>query len=296
LTSKKALDNVRYRVQSKTVFFSLSRRLYGAVGSTSQRRNIYVRKKSNMSSLLSIDRKSFEPAYLQLVKILRLQVAEGIFRPGDRLPSEAELCRTHQVSPMTVRRAINMLVDQDVVNTEQGRGTFVKQPELGTATFHLRELQSLFSDPSGAKVDLLGVRIATADKSIAEKLGLSVGDKTIYIRRLISINSEPAYYHREYMVYDPTRPIVESEMEFTSLEGLFDGSGSSIFKLSELTIEATLMDEEEAHILNMPIPSAAMSLTHIFYDYRDQPVSWGWFICRSDQMRFKTKVGISEGV
>ncbi|MFN2217400.1 MAG: GntR family transcriptional regulator, partial [Anaerolineae bacterium] len=91
-----------------------------------------------------IDRTLYEPAYAQLVGILRGQIAAGVFRPGDRLPSEAQLCERYSVSPMTVRRAVNILVDQGVVIAEQGRGTFVKPLELGTAIFNLDRLQRLF--------------------------------------------------------------------------------------------------------------------------------------------------------
>ena len=94
----------------------------------------------------SIDRDSYEPAYAQLVNILRQSMATGILRPGDQLPSEAQLCERYGVSPMTVRRAINMLVDQGIVITEQGRGTFVKPIAMGEASFQLRELQDLFND------------------------------------------------------------------------------------------------------------------------------------------------------
>ena len=67
-----------------------------------------------------INRDDYEPAYAQLANILRQQIAEGQFRPGDRLPSEAQLCERYDVSPMTVRRSINMLAAQDVVSTAQG--------------------------------------------------------------------------------------------------------------------------------------------------------------------------------
>lgn len=241
------------------------------------------------SASYSIDRKSFEPAYLQLARIIQRQIADGLFRPGDRLPSEAELRSRHEVSPMTVRRAINMLADQDVVSAEQGRGTFVKQLRLSTAKFHLKDM---FSDPSRAKVKLLGVRIIKADELVAEKLGLKLGERVIYIQRLLLINNEPGFYHREYLVYDPRKPIVEAEMGFTSLEGLFNGSGRSFFKRGDLTIEATLMNDEEARLLQAPLPSAALSLTHVFYDYQNRPISWGWFTCRSDRQRLFTRVGV----
>lgn len=240
-----------------------------------------------------IDRDSYEPAYAQLANILRRQVAAGVFRPGDQLPSEARLCESYQVSPMTVRRTINLLAEEGVVSAIQGRGTFVKPLELGRAAFGLQELQDLFDDPAMA-VKLLDARIISADERTARKLNLAVGDKAIYIRRLLSIEGDPAFYHREYLVYDPTRPIVEAETEVTALRGLFDGTGSAMLKRGDLSVEACLLNEDEAIILQAPLPMAAFYLEHLFYDFNDHPVSWGWFICRSDCLRFSTSVGISE--
>ena len=240
-----------------------------------------------------IDRDSYEPAYAQLANILRRQVAAGVFRPGDQLPSEAMLCRSYQVSPMTVRRTINLLAEEGVVSTAQGRGTFVKALELGRAAFHLQELQDLFNDPA-MRVRLLDVRVVSADERTARKLNLAVGAKTIYIRRLLTVDGEPAFYHREYLVYDPTRPIVEAEMEVTALRGLFDGTGSALLKRGELSVEACLLNEAEANLLQTPPPVAAFYLEHLFYDFDDKPVSWGWFIGRSDYLRFTTRVGLSD--
>ncbi|MBN1220326.1 MAG: GntR family transcriptional regulator [Anaerolineae bacterium] len=239
-----------------------------------------------------IDRDSYEPAYAQLANILRRQVANGVFRPGDQLPSEAKLCQSYQVSPMTVRRTINLLAEEGVVSTVKGRGTFVKALELGHAAFGLQELQNLFNDPAMA-VRLLDVRIVSANERTARKLNLAVGQKTIYIRRLLTINDNPAFYHREYLIYDPTRPIVEAELEVTTLQGLFDGTGSAMLKRGKLKIEACLLNEEEVTLLQTTLPTAAFYLEHLFYDFNDCPVSWGWFICRSDYLHFATRVGIN---
>jgi GntR family transcriptional regulator len=237
----------------------------------------------------SIDRASFEPAYAQLANILRQSMAEGLLRPGDQLPSEAQLVDRYGVSPMTVRRAINILADQGVVITEQGRGTFVKPVAMSAATFQLGQLQKLFG---GATVQLLEARIIAADERVARKLAIKEGKRTIYIRRLLWNNDEPAFYHREYLVYDPTRPIVEAELEVTALQQLFSGSSESLLKHGEINIDATLLDEEEARLLKAPQPMAAFCFEHLFFDFDDRPVSWGWFIGRADRMRFTTQVGL----
>ena len=239
-----------------------------------------------------IDRKSDDPAYAQLANIIRHQIAEGVFRPGDQLPSEAQLCRRFGISPMTVRRSINLLADQGVVNTAQGRGTFVRQLELSTANFDLQELQDLFITGSEADIKLLDVRVVSADERAARKLEIAEGDPTIYIRRLFRREGQPVFYHRAYLVYDPTRPIVEAEMDVTSLQGLFAPAENSILKRGQLNIEAALMNAEEAELLESPFPAAAFFLEHLFYDFEDHPISWGWFIFRSDRLRFTTQVGI----
>ena len=239
-----------------------------------------------------IDRDSCEPAYAQLANILRRQIAYGAYRPGDQLPSEAQLCRRYGISPMTVRRSINLLSDQGVVNTAQGRGTFVKSLELGMANFDLGELQDLFINGTSTDVNLLDVRIVSADERTSRKLELVKGDPTIYIRRLFTREKKPIFYHRAYLIYDPTRPIVEAEMDVTSLQGLFTSAGNSMLKRGQLTIEATMMNEEEANILQTQLPAAAFYLEHLFYDFENRPISWGWFIFRSDHLRFHTQVGI----
>ena len=239
-----------------------------------------------------IDRGSYEPAYAQLVSILRAQIASGEFRPGSRLPSEAQLCRVYRISPMTVRRAINVLLDQGVVVTSQGKGTFVKPLELAAGTFRLQELTDLLRDSGKTSVKLLQVAILSSNERTARKLATAEGDRAIYIRRLLLRDGEPLLYHREYLVYDPTRPIVEAEMEATSLQGLLAGTGGSDFKGGVLTVEATTLNEEEAKLLGGEVRQPAFRLAHTFYDFDDRPASWGWFICRGDQIRFRATVGM----
>jgi DNA-binding GntR family transcriptional regulator len=240
----------------------------------------------------SIDRDSYEPAYAQLANILRRSIAAGILRPGDQLPSEAQLCERYGVSPMTVRRAINTLVDQGVVSAEQGRGTFVRPIALGEAVFHLRELQDLFSNTEHTTVNVLETRIVKADERIARKLEIPVGRRTIYFRRLLRRDGLPALYHREYLVYDPNRPIVETELEVTALQGLFSGMGETILKRGDISLEATLLTDEEAQLLQANQPTAAFCFEHLFYDYNDKPISWGWFVGLADFLRFTTQVGL----
>lgn len=250
--------------------------------------------KQVLAKTASIDRDSYEPAYAQLVNILRHSMATGILRPGDQLPSEAQLCERYGVSPMTVRRAINILGDQGYVIAEQGKGTFVKPIAMGSASFQLQELQDLLTDEKNTTVKVLETRIVKASERIAQKLNLAPNQKTVYIRRILLSGGIPALYHREYLVYDPTRPIVETELEVTALQRLFSGTGETLLKRGEISMEATLLNKEEAKLLQVSQPMAAFYFDHLFYDFDDQPISWGWFIGRADLLRFTTFVGMQK--
>jgi GntR family transcriptional regulator len=239
----------------------------------------------------NIDRNSFEPPYHQLASLLRQQIASGELRPGDRVPSEAQLCERYEVSPMTVRRAINILLDEGLVTATRGRGTFVRPLVLGTATFGLQALEDLFSDER-TSVRFLSVRTSPVTQRISQRLHVPIGEKVISIRRLLSHGSKPVAFHREYLIFDPTQPIVEAEMGITTLQGLFDGQGETVLKRGELTIETTVLTDEEAKLLDAPAGRAAFRIEHIFYDFEDRPVSWGWFIVPGDRLRFNASVGV----
>ena len=240
-----------------------------------------------------IDRKAFEPPYIQLVNILQDQIARGIYLPGSRLPSESELCRRYHVSPMTVRRSIKHLLRRRIVRTRRGSGTFVRAPALGGVTFNLEEFHRLFRDKEKTKVRIINVSITKADETIAGILNLNPGEPTILIMRLLIRDGKPFVYHREYLIYDPERPIVEAELEVTSLHGLFIGGGETDLKRGEMAIEASVLAREEADIFNTHEILPAFRLEHIFFDFNDRPVSWGQFICPGDRIRFTATVGIT---
>jgi GntR family transcriptional regulator len=254
----------------------------------------YTLNNNNPDISKRIDRDSYEPAYAQLANILREQVAKGIYQPGQRLPSEAILCKSYNVSPMTVRRAINLLIDQGVVNTIQGKGTFVKPLNFSAISFNLHNFQELFQDKGRTKIRFLEARIIRADEQVAAKIEIKTGQRVIFMRRLIISNGEPMIYHKESMLYDPRLPIVEGEMELTSLHGLFSGSNESSFKKGKLELKATILDQEAAHLLKSVESVPALKLEHIFYDFDNRPISWGWFIFRSDLPELSTTVGIWE--
>ena len=77
---------------------------------------------------MQIDRTSFVPLYAQLKNAIQRRIMAGELTAGSALPSEPALCRIHQVSRITVRRALGELEAEGFISREPGRGTFVTAP------------------------------------------------------------------------------------------------------------------------------------------------------------------------
>ena len=73
-----------------------------------------------------IDLRSAVPAYRQLASILREQIQSGELAADQPVPSETTLIQRYGIARGTVRRAIEVLREEDLVVTVQGRGTFVR--------------------------------------------------------------------------------------------------------------------------------------------------------------------------
>ena len=239
-----------------------------------------------------VDTNSYEPSYAQLINIIQDQITSGEFRPGDRLPTESQLCAYHGLSPMTVHRAITALANEGIITTQRGKGIFVKPMQFWQTAFRLEQLEHLFSENKAAEITIIGLKIKPADAEVASRLDIKTGQKVIFLRRLISLKEQPFVCHHEYLLYDPKSPIIESEMEATSLKGLFEGKGNQHFKKSTLSIQAVILADDEARLLKAPVKSAAFHIEHVFYNYEDCPVCWGWFICPGDRMQFSTVAGM----
>ena len=65
------------------------------------------------------------PAYVKIHDAIRKEIEEGIWKIGQRLPSERDLADVYEVSRMTLRQAITLLVDEGILERRVGSGTYV---------------------------------------------------------------------------------------------------------------------------------------------------------------------------
>ncbi|MCX8031773.1 MAG: GntR family transcriptional regulator [Thermoleophilia bacterium] len=230
------------------------------------------------------------PVYLEIARVLADRVSSGKYAPGSRLPSGAELCAEFDVSPMTLRRALARLQNQGLIKAVRGKGTFVRSPSLGDSLFRLDPLSGHWLDES-AEIRLLSAAMTRADEKVARMLQIRVNERVIFMRRLVLHDNVPAMYHSEYIVYDPRRPLVESQLKLTSMSVFLDPGRAHSFPRGELTLTAVTLSEEDARVLGDQAGALALRLEHVFQEADGTPISWGWFLLKAELFRLRARIG-----
>jgi len=90
-------------------------------------RDCVLLKEFHTSNDVSIKRQSPIPLYFQVENILRSEILEGVFAPGDQIPTEVELCQRFKVSRSVIRPALQNLVQFGLIQRIPGKGTFVSK-------------------------------------------------------------------------------------------------------------------------------------------------------------------------
>jgi GntR family transcriptional regulator len=93
----------------------------------------------NKKLILQIDFRSGLPIYIQIVNQVQAQVAGGILKPGDQLPTVRALAEELRVNFNTVARAYRILDEARIISTQQGRGTYITEIPPAHVTEKLRK-------------------------------------------------------------------------------------------------------------------------------------------------------------
>ena len=232
------------------------------------------------------------PVYSQLALIIKEDIASGRLSPGIRIPSEAKLARQYDVSLMTVRQAIGVLVEEGLVKRVHGSGTFVKRIEVGTTTFSLDALDKVFTDTEGLQVRILKTNIARVNGVEGTILKLEKEDPVILLERLIIHRGNVFCFQTAYLPFDPKAPVVENMLDTTGLSELFFSNKRHGYKKGTLKLYPTRMDEREAKLLQATKHKDAFKLEYTYYDFQDTPCAYGWFIIPHKQMPLVSHVGV----
>ncbi len=239
-----------------------------------------------------LDKNSSEQLYLQIRRILLKAIRDQDLLPGQRIPSVSELSDLTTVSRMTVRQALQALIDEGWLYTVPGKGTFVSEsPRIEQNLQYLsgwtEEISAQGMVPSTRVISLT---ILPADKVVAGRLGVAMGTRVFCLMRLRLADNFPVSLEKTHLCCD----------RFPGLDKLIDTNPSLYYLLREKYqvfpvranqfIEAGEADGVTASMLEIPVGKAVLTSERITYDANGRQIEYTIGATRAGFLRYKTEL------
>jgi DNA-binding GntR family transcriptional regulator len=227
-----------------------------------------------------------------MADLIRSRITEGTYKAGGRIPSENQLAKASGLSPLTVRKALRILVDEGLLERFTGKGTYVTELTYRKALFSIDGLDELIHSKDLA-TRIIAADVKRAGDEVAEKLWIKAGDPLWYIKRCIRIGDErPFLIQESFVILDPYRPVVEAELATTYLTGLFSGSAQGLVKTARMWVRPLSFSQENSQLLDVEEGMAGFQMEYIFYDAEGAPLATGSFISPEDSFTLTSTLGL----
>lgn len=145
--------------------------------------------------------------YASLAAALRARVVSGEWPPGTALPAESLLANEHQVALGTMRRALELLVAEGLVERLQGRGTFVRQGIAGASMLRFFRFDTGSNEIPRSRI--VSRQRMAAPAGVARRLGLATGEAVLRLLRVRLLADRPCLLEEIWLPLDLFAPLVE---------------------------------------------------------------------------------------
>jgi GntR family transcriptional regulator len=211
----------------------------------------------------------------QLFLVLREQINCGALEVGQALPNEQELCEQFGVSRITVRRALQDLSDQGLVQRRHGRGTYVlprdgptdRAPSVLSVKEGLRKVQL------ETKAEIVDVAVRNPPYSVASALALADEPSALYVLRVRKDkkSGEPLLISEAWLPPQYSDLVTRKALKSRALYEIMGDGGFEMGRVAqELTAE--IADPLKSRLLEVSIGSALIRVNRLIYDVGDNPV------------------------
>ncbi len=235
-----------------------------------------------------IDYNSGMPLYLQLKDIIKKQIMAGHYPPGVKIPTEEEYCKKYDISRITVRQAINYLVQEKLLIRKQGKGTFVASAKMKK---HLPKLYSFTEDmiAEGRTPDsiIMNSSVIDADEEIAGILELPERNKKVFrLCRVRRADEVPILYETTYIPDYLCPELGRFDFSQVSLYKVLQLEYELIFKYAEERYEASLLNKETAVILETAMNDPAFNIYRVAFLEDSRPYELTYATGKGDSLSF----------
>ena len=213
---------------------------------------------------------TYAPRYREIEQTLRARIAR--LRPGQRLPSDADLCTEFGVSRMTARHAMAQLAEEGLVRREPGRGTFVAEPPTHRRANFLmtfsREMRRQGRQPSSRIVERT-VRAPT--DSERKDLRVAAGAEVMEVRRVRLADGGPVAVEHAVLATRCIATVLAADLEHGSLHEALIGDGM-VPSWGKSSIRAEAASQDDAVLLGVATSEPMLVERRLIYDQRGRPI------------------------
>ena len=217
---------------------------------------------------LGLTRESPAPLYFQLYNLLKSCIVNGTFPFGAQLPTEKELSREFGLSRITVKRSLDDLAHEGLVERHRGRGThvihrFEQAPIQAPMVGMLQEIESIGRN---SVAHVLDCELLHPPQVIRDRLGLGTGDKALYLARYRERDGVPFGFYESWTAGVALPPDL-SVFAHTPRMSYFRGTGLKVTFLQQV-LSAERASQQVAATLEMEPDAPVLTLTRIAFKDR----------------------------
>ena len=219
--------------------------------------------------------------YYQIYESLKKDVANKIYKTGDKLPSENHLSKRFEVNRHTVRRALQILKNEGILFSKRGSGVIVQDSKFKYKIGkRVRFSQNITNENYIPKTKIIRSEIRKASKMEADNLKINSRDEILLIETTGKINNIPTILTKRTIPnkrFPSFLKIFQKELSVTHTLKLL---GINDFVRSNTNIIAELADSIQANLLNCKINSPLLKTTYVNQDLNSIPIEYSqtWFV------------------
>lgn len=230
------------------------------------------------------------PKYHQIYLVLREQLAEGRFADG--LPGEVALAGQFGVARITVRKALEQLAAEGLIERARGRGTVPRSAPAAPTEQRAQLtglLDNLLTMGRQTRVQVVSCETVPASDAVAQALQLEPGAPVQKAVRVRSTKAGPLSLITTHVPAALAAGFGKRELAKQPILVLLEQSGVRIGRATQ-TISARLADATSAGHLGVAVGSALLAVTRLIFDEDERPVQWLHGLYRPDRYQYEMQL------
>lgn len=233
------------------------------------------------------------PLYHKVYLLLKQRLAGQGFASDMPMPGETTLAAEYGVSRLTIRRSLQALQAEGLIERRQGRGTFVKAGYPLTRPHRASSMDALMTHLADmgmqTKVRLLEQATLAVPADVAHRMGLDAGEQVHFARRVRSYENAPFSLLTTYVPKDLGQRISRRDLGSKPLLTIFRELGVQIAG-AEQSLSAALADPMCAEPLDVPVGSALLRVRRTVRDVSGRVVEYLDALYRPDRYEYRMEM------